>query len=243
MSSIRRIAFLLALGLPALGPLQAQSSSSNPAPAQQPTTSTSGATSVQARIHARREARRTAAIHDAYSHLYEAYMGGGYMRFTPGSTLQRVNEYNWNVGFTRYYSERTGVTLDARGIYGQPFIEPKSGNQNITKPEISQYTGMIGPTYRFLLEPKYSVAGRVMGGVVHGRFSGDTSGNQNLSTFLGLWPDTTTFAASAAVLVDYNVSPNLAIRVAPEYVATGFGSTVQNNYGYTIGIVYRFKKQ
>jgi hypothetical protein len=198
---------------------------------------------VQARIRARREQRRAAAIHDAYSHLYEAYVGGGYLRFTPGSTLQRVNEYNWNVGFTRYYSERLGVTVDGRGTYGQPFIEPKAGNSNITKPEISQYAGMIGPTYRFYMQPKYAISGRVLAGVAYGNFSGDTGGQQSVSTYLGLWPDGTTYAASASLLFEYNLAPNIGLRVAPEYVATGFGSTIENNLGYTAGIVYRFGKQ
>ena len=40
-----------------------------------------GAVSVQARIRARREQRRAQAIQDAYSHLYETYIGMGYLRF------------------------------------------------------------------------------------------------------------------------------------------------------------------
>lgn len=248
MSSICRIAFLLALGLPVAGPLQAQSSSSNPAPtenAPQPvaTLSNPGAASVQARIRARREARRIAAIHDAYAHSFEAYAGGGYMRFTPGSTLQRVNEYSWDTGFTRYYSQRLGVTVDGRGYYGQPFIRPVSFNQNITKPEISQYAGMIGPTYRLKMEPRYAISGRVMAGGVYGHFSGDISENETLATYLGLWKDSSTYAANASVMVDWNLMPNVALRVAPEYFATGFGSKAQNNLGYTITMVYRFGKQ
>ena len=249
MSSIRRIAFLLALGLPVVGALQAQSSSSNPAPAdkaQQPaatTTSTGGAASVQARIRARREARRIAAIHEAYSNTFEAYAGGGYLRFTPGSTLQRVNEYNWDTGFTRYYNQKLGATIDVRGNYGQPFIEPKPYNQNITRPEISEYSGLIGPTYRFKMQPRYALSGRAMVGLMHGRFSGDTSNNQQLSQYLGLWQDSTSVAADASVMVDWNLTPSVALRVAPEYFFSDFGSKAQNNLGYTITLVYRFKKQ
>ena len=51
----------------------------------------------------------------------------GYLRFTPGDSLQRVNEYNWNAGVTRYFNERLGVTIDGRGYYGTPFIEPQAG--------------------------------------------------------------------------------------------------------------------
>lgn len=227
---------------------QSSSSSSNPATptqdqAQQPAPEqTQGQISVQARIRARRAQRRAAAIHDAYDHLYEMYIGAGYLRFTPGAKLQRVNEYDWNAGVTRYFNERLGVTLDGRGYYGTPFVGLNvPTDSEITKPAISQYAGLIGPTYRFYLQPKFSVSGRVMGGFSHGNFSGDTNGFG--SAAVGLYPDGSTFAGSASFLVEYNVAPNIALRVAPEYYATGFGSTVQNSLGYTAGLVIRLGKQ
>jgi hypothetical protein len=260
MRSFRRLAFLLALILPALCAIQAESSSSSsnpatpapsqetasPAQAQQPAaTQSQGQVSVQARIKARREQRRVAAIHEIYDHLYEGYFGTGYMRFTPGATLQRVNEYDWNGGFTRYFNERMGLTLDGRGSYGTPFIEPTQGNPpagdvGLTKPAISQYAALIGPTYRFYLQPKYSISGRVMGGYARGNFTGDTNGYGTLGV---LYPDASTYAASAGILGEYNLTPSVGLRVAPEYFLTGFGSTLQNNLGFTAGIVYRFGKQ
>src|SRR3954463_11564495 len=39
-----------------------------------------GPVTVQGRVRARREQRRAQAIRDAYSHLYEAYIGMGYLR-------------------------------------------------------------------------------------------------------------------------------------------------------------------
>ena len=260
MQSFRRLSFLLALVLPALCAIQAESSSSSSNPAtptasqettsqaqaQQPaSTESQGQVSVQARIKARREARRVTAIHEIYDHLYEGYIGGGYLRFTPGATLQRVNEYNWNGGFTRYFSERLGVTVDGRGYYGTPFIEPQqgtppAGSVGQTKPTISQYAALIGPTYRFYLQPRFSISGRVMGGYARGNFTGDTNG---LGTLGVLYPDGSTYAASASIAGEYNLSPSLGLRVAPEYYLTGFGSTLQNNLGFTAGIVWRFGKQ
>ena len=249
MHSFCRLALLLALGLPAIQTVQAQSSSSTPpvsAPdqAQQSAASqTSGQLSVQARIRARREQRRAAAIREAYSHRYEGYLGGGYLRFRLPSPLQRVNELNWDGGFTRYFDERLGVTVDGRGLYGTAFVYP-NGSSNITKPSIGQYAALIGPSYRFYIQPKYSIAGRVMGGFAYGNFSGDTGGNTAISHgVLGLYPDGTTYAVSASIVGEYNVSPSIAVRVAPEYFLTGFGSSMQNDLGFTAGIVYRFGKQ
>ena len=249
MHSFRRLAFLLALCLPAMHAVQAQSSSSNPtSPTQDRAQQSASATqsqpqiSVQARIKARREQRRVAAIHETYDHLYDAYVGGGYMRFRPGTYLQRVSMYCWDTGITRYFDERLGVTVDGRGYYGTPFVGlNKVTNSAITKPAISQYAVMAGPTYRFYLQPKFSVSGRVMGGYAKGNFSGDTNGFGGVA--LGLYPDASTYAFDASFLVEYNLAPNIGLRVAPEYFLTGFGSTRQNSLGFTSGIVYRFGKQ
>jgi hypothetical protein len=266
MSSSRRLALLLALSFAAVtaGVAQSPTSSSNPAPDQAQAGQTAGEVqgqlSVQARIRARRAQRRAAAIHDAYAHLYDAYAGMGYLRFEPGPGypasgsaphgpgLARAHEYAWNVGLTRYYSERMGVTVDGRGYYGTAWVGLQPDNtinsvQGITNPAISQYAALIGPTYRFYLQPKYSVSGRVLGGFAYGNFSGDTNHSTILSTDLGLWPNGSAFAASASIPVEYNLTPRIGLRVAPEFYMTSFGSTEQKSLGFTTGIVVRFGKQ
>jgi hypothetical protein len=247
MRSFRRLALLLALGLPALPAIQAQSSSSNPptsAPAQDQTQQQAPAPTpqqltVQARIRARREQRRATAIHDAYSHRFEVYSNMGYLRFKPGPSIQRLTFYAWDTGITRYYNERFGINIDGRGYYGTAYVglNPYS----LTRPAISEYNALAGPTYRFYLQPKYSFAGRVLAGFAHGNFSGDTNGLHG--TTLGLYPDSNTFAVSASVIGEANLTTNVSFRLAPEYFATGFGSSMQNSLGFTGGIVYRFGKQ
>jgi hypothetical protein len=198
-----------------------------------------GQVSVQARIRARREQRRAQAIHDAYSHLYETYVGMGYLRFSPGPDLQHVTYYSWNAEFTRFYSERLGVTVGGRGYYGSPFTYVNFSS--ITRPAISTYMVMGGPVYRIYLQPKYSISGRVMGGWALGHFSGDTNGFG--STSLGMWPDGNTYAINGGLTGEYNVSPGFSLRLSGEYVGTGFGSTMQNSFGFTSGFIYRFGKQ
>lgn len=212
-----------------------------------------GQLTVQARIRQRREQRRATAIHDAYDHRWETYEGGGYLRFTPGPSLQRLTWYSWDAGLTRYSSERLGFTLDARGYFGHAFVGLNNSSQgNFTRPEISMYNVLVGPVYRFYMQPKYSISGRVMGGWALGNFSGDTNGHQNAcyypnaqSTTLtcSLYPDTNTFAASASIIAEYNLTPSFAFKLAPEYFFSGFGSTTQASRGFTAGIVYRFGKQ
>jgi hypothetical protein len=271
MSSFRRFALLLALVLATATAALAQSSTSSssqtdqaqpPSMDVQNAAQSQGALSVQARIRARRAQRRAAAIHEAYAHRFEAYTGMGYLRFVPGPGspavaatptspavphgpgLEHAHEYAWNVGVTRYFDERLGLTVDGRGYYGTAYVYlNQATNSAITNPAISQYAALAGPTYRFYLQPRFSVSGRVLVGIEKGNFSGDVNHNPTLSTELGLWPDGYTFAGSASIPVEYNLTPKVGLRVAPEYYFTGFGSTVQYTRGFTTGIVIRFGKQ
>ncbi len=98
----------------------------------------------------RREQRRATAIHDAYDHRFETYANLGYLRFTPGQNQQRTTFYAWDIGLTRYYTERMGVNLEARGNYGIAYVGLHPETQGaFTRPKISQYDVMLGPTYRF----------------------------------------------------------------------------------------------
>ncbi|HEX4031849.1 MAG TPA: hypothetical protein VHX20_15895 [Terracidiphilus sp.] len=258
MYSFRRSVLLLALACVALPFAQAEGSSSNPqAPATQdssqpaqsqptqshPAQETPQQLSVQARIRMRREQRRATAIHDAYDHLYEAYVGMGFLRFSPGKYLQRTTFYAWNTGLTRYYSERFGVNFDARGSEGIVYTGLQQGvtNAGNTRLKISMYNLMIGPTYRFYMQPKYSISGRVLGGVALSSFSGDTNGEG--STTFGIWPDGTTYSIDGSIIGQYNISPTVTIRLTGEDLATGFGSSLQNSFGFTSGVTYRFGRR
>jgi hypothetical protein len=266
MSSSFRLALLLALGLTAAATVFAQSSpSSSPSdqaqPQTQPAAQSVGALSVQARIRARRAARRAAAIHEVYTHRYEAYTGMALQRFEPGpgpcsssnpctgsfphGMLEHAWDYAWNVGLTRYQNERLGWNIDGRGYYATAYVGgPYSPDNNaITNPAISQYALMAGPTYRFYLQPKFSIALRGLAGFEKGNFSGDTDHSTALATQLGLWKDGYTFAASPAIPFEFNVSPKIGLRVAPEYYFSGFGSNLQRSRAFTVSFVYRFGKQ
>ena len=183
MSSSCRLALFLALGLAAATAASAQSSSSSSpsdqsqAQPEQNAAQSAGALSVQARIKARRAKRRAAAIHEAYSHRYEAYTGIGVQRFEPGPGPVVTNpgsfphgqldtwEYAWNVGLTRYRNERLGWNVDGRGYYSTAYVggpnAPVTGIYNVA---ISQYALMAGPSYRFYLQPKFSVSVRGLAG-------------------------------------------------------------------------------
>lgn len=262
MHLFRRYALLLAFSLPAMSavlahgassspsdsaPVQGTSSSSQPSQAQQTAAETQGQLSVQQRIRQRREQRRATAIHDAYDHRWESYLDSGFLRFTPGPSQQRLNFYEWESGLTRFSNERLGYTLDARGYYGTAFVGLNYTNS--TRYAISQYDLLVGPVYRFYLQPKFAISGRVLAGAGYGNFTGDTNGFKNICPLPGatgaclLYPSGVSYAVSAGIIGEYNLTPSVSFKLVPEYFFTGFGSTLQASPGFTAGIVYRFGKQ
>lgn len=203
---------------------------------QQPAAKPAENTSVQARIRARRQQRTAQLINEIYSRKYEAYFGGGYLRFLPGN-LQRVNEVSWDGGFTDYLTHKLGVTVDVRGQYGTAYTY--NNEFDIHQPQIHQFAFLGGPQYRIYARPHVAVSARVLAGGVYGDFNGDTRG---LGSLLRLYPDGTAVGVNAGLPVDFNLSPRLAVRLTPEYFLTTFGSTTQNNRGFTAGVVYRLGK-
>lgn len=245
MFLFRRFVFLLALLMPAFVAVHAETneSSSTSAPvdgqAQAQAPADNPQMSVQERIRLRRQQREAQTIHDTYSQEWEGYLGMGYLRFIPGPDKQRVAYYAWDTGVTRYLSQRLGVTGDARGYFGTAFVGLNFAA--ITRPAISEYTFMAGPTYRVYLRPKYSVSVRAMGGTALGNFSSDTNGFGSVA--LGLYPDGWTYAISPSLLGEANISPNLSLRLSGDDLVTGFGSSTQNSFGFNVGFVYRFGKK
>jgi len=191
------------------------------------------------RIKARHRQRIRHIIEDTYSHQYEAYFGGGYLRFRPGQNLQKTSEADWNVGFTDYFHGRLGATADFRGYYGTTYTNVNP--YQVFSPSISQYTFMAGPQYRFFEGQHWGWSAYVLAGAGHGNFSTGTGGLPG--SYIGLYPDGNALNVSPGVAVDYNLGPGLAIRLSSVYLLSRYGSDTQNNLGFNIGVVYRFGRQ
>jgi Ca2+-binding RTX toxin-like protein len=202
----------------------------------------SGSTPLQAQFSRRREtnanrrARIERTIQDTYSHKWEGGAGGGYLRFRSGEDLQRNNEVTFWVSGTRFFNPKLGILADVRGAYGNA----KVGNTefNIKNPQISQYTFMAGPNYRFYLREKMAASVFGTAGAGIGKFDSGSKGIP--ADQLGLWPSETRAVFSAGLNLDYNFYPNLAFRITPTYLGSTWGGTIQNNLGVNLGVVYRF---
>jgi hypothetical protein len=188
--------------------------------------------------NANRKARIARTIQETYSHRYEVFGGGGYLRWRSGPYLKRNNEVTWDTRATYFLTPKLGITGEAEGAFGNakiPNVFVLNGDYN---PQINEYFFMGGPTYRFLRREKYAVSANVSAGDAWGIFSGGSKGVP--STIIGMWPDGNALAVTANVNLDYNLSPNLALRITPNWIGTTFGSTFQSNAGFNAGVVYRF---
>jgi len=197
---------------------------------------------------ASRQERIARTIENTYNHRWEVGGGGGYLRFRSGEYKQKNNEVTWATAATYYLSPKLGLMGDIRGSFGNAKVGPNIYNEAYN-PLINEYTFMAGPNLRFYRKEKAAVSLHVLGGVAMGNFDGGAKGL--LSQDIGLWQSATRPSFSAGVNFDYNLYPNLALRVTPTYVGTMFKladsdpspqphGTLQNNAGVNVGLFYRF---
>ncbi len=208
---------------------------------------TAGAQKKQVR-HARREtnasrqARIARTIDETYAHRWEIFGGGGYERFRPGEYLKKNNEISWAADATYFLSPKLGVVASAQGSFGYAKTYSNSTfTTYVPKAQINEYYFMAGPSYRFYAKEKMAVSVQAKAGAGWGIFGGGSKGIPPED--LGIWPEEVRTAFSVGISGDYNLYPNLALRVTPEYVGTTFGGKIQNNIGFNAGIVYRFGKR
>ncbi len=200
--------------------------------------------SYESRRQLTKQRREAQVITETYSHRWEVYGGGDYMRFRPGPYIHNSGMGAWTLGLTRYFTPRLGITADARGYYGSNSLGASSsfttGNFNTYNAKFSVFPFTIGPQYRFYGSPKWSVSGVVQAGAVYGYFDAHTNGH--LPQNVGFYPAGIVAGGIASLDIDYNLSPGLALRVAPNVLFDDFGG-VDHNQGVLVGIVYRFGRQ
>ncbi len=190
--------------------------------------------------NASRQARIQRTIEATYAHPWEVFGGGGYLRWRSGEFTQKNNEISWVAGTSYYLTPKLAIVGIAQGSFGK--AHPLRFNPNaapIPNPQINEYFFTGGANYRFYEKEKVAFSVQGTGGIAWGIFSSG-SPTSYYGPQIGLWQDGFRPAFTLSVNADYNVYPNLAVRLSPTYVGTTFGGQVQNNLGFNAGIVYRF---
>ncbi len=245
MCDVRKLAVRLVLSGLAVGWLAGAI-----APANAQTVTQTQSRKRKQESHARHEtnatrlARIARTTEETYSHRYEIFGGGGYLRFRSGEYLRKNNEISWATAFNYYLTHKFAVVGDARGSFGNAHALTNN-EYGVYNPQINEYTFMGGVSYRFVAKEKFAVSAQALAGTGWGIFSGGSKGIPG--TDLGLWESGLRPAYSLGVSADYNLYPNLALRFTPTWVGTNFvgpnGSKIQDNIGFNLGILYRFGKQ
>lgn len=190
--------------------------------------------------NASRQARIQRTIEDTYSHRWEVFGGGGFLRWRSGESTQKNNEVSWAAGTSYFLSPKLSIIGEAQGSFGR--AKPLPFNSAYTlpgNPQINEYFFTGGANYRFYAKEKLALSAQGTGGIAWGIFSSGSPYSYSASQ-IGLWNDGSRPAFTVSVNADYNFYPNLAFRFAPTYVGTTFGGQVQNNVGFNAGVVYRF---
>jgi hypothetical protein len=197
--------------------------------------------------NASRQARIQRTIKDTYTHRWEVFGGGGYMRFRSGEYTQKNNEVTWNFAPHYYLNPKLAIVVDTRGMFGNAkTIRCCNGaNTQAPNPQINEYAFTGGVGYRFYSSLRYALSAEALGGIGIGNFSGASKGLTYVQT--GFWQDAARPAFIINLAGDVNIFPNLAFRIAPTYVGTTFtspsGGSLQNSLGFNAGVVYRFGRQ
>ena len=211
--------------------------------------------------NASRQARIARTIQDTYSHRWEAYGGGGYLRWKSGDATKKNNEVSWDAAANYYLNPKLAIVGDAQGSFGFAHQQLPLQFAQIARPEINEYLFTGGASYRFYAKERVALSAQATAGVAWGIFSGGAKALTGPE--VGLWEDGFVPAAKVSFNVDYNVYPNLAVRVSPTYVltdfqyapqatvlsnlsrgaATSYNSEIQNSLGFNVGVIYRFGRQ
>jgi len=245
MCDVRKLAVRLVLSGMAVGLL---AGAITPANAQTVTQTQSKKrkqeTHARHETNATRLARIQRTTEETYSHRWEVFGGGGYLRFRSGEYLRKNNEITWATAANYYFTPKFAVVGDARGSFGKAHALTNN-EYGVYNPQINEYTFMGGVSYRFVAKEKFAMSAQALAGTGWGIFSGGSKGIPGSD--LGLWNDGLRPAYSLGVSADYNLYPNLALRFTPTWVGTNFvgptGSTIQNNLGFNLGILYRFGRR
>lgn len=191
-----------------------------------------------------KQRREAQLVTDTYSHRWEVYTGGQYMRFRPGPDVHNSGTGGWTLGATRYFTPRFGITADARGNYGNNSLGAvNSGGLNTYNVKFATFPFTIGPQYRFYGTSKWSISGAFQVGAIYGYFDRDTNGFP--PQLIGLYPASWVGAGIGSIDIDYNLGPAMAIRFAPHVLLDNFGGhgNIDHNQGLLVGLVFRFGRQ
>lgn len=171
-----------------------------------------------------------------YNNKWELYGGFAFSHFNAGPALfQGSNLGGFDIQGTRWLTRRFGATANGRGYYGTNGVRPNPFG--IRGPLVFEHLFLGGVTYRSLRNKHAALDLHALAGYGLGNFEHALGGVPPQA--VGLFSNGGTFATALGGSLDLNRSPKLALRISPDYILTRYGSISQNEFGISVGILYR----
>jgi hypothetical protein len=194
-----------------------------------------------------------------YDDKYEIYGGLGFSHFKSGPELAAgANLGGFDVQGTWWLTGRLGATANIRGYYGTQGVNPNQ--YGVGGPIVFEHMFLGGATYRLIAREHaalnvHGMVGGAEGSFSHGLGTSPTDPSYNIQPRdVGMYDDGLVLASTIGGSLDLNRSPRLALRISPDWIITRYGgygtpSNVpspflthsQNEFGISVGILYRFK--
>jgi hypothetical protein len=186
-----------------------------------------------------------------YNNKYEIYGGAAFSHFKSGPLLtEGTNLGGFDVQGTRWFTGRLGATANLRGYYGTQGPAPNAFN--VHGPLVYEHLFLGGATYRLLAREHAALDAHALAGGAYGVFDGGLSGSGAQPRDVGLYNNGGSFASAVGGSLELNRSPRLALRISPDWIMTRYGgyttptivpsprgSFAQNEFGVSVGILYR----
>jgi hypothetical protein len=194
-----------------------------------------------------------------YDNKYEVYGGLGFSHFKSGPQLAAgANLGGFDVQGTWWLWRRLGATANIRGYYGTQGVNPNP--YGLSGPFVFEHMFLGGATYRLIAREHAALSLHGMVGGADGVFSHalgqdpNNPGRTVLPRDVGMYNDGLGLASTIGGSLDLNRSPRLALRISPDWIMTRYGgygtpyyapsafvTHSQNEFGISVGILYRFK--
>ena len=194
-----------------------------------------------------------------YDNKYEIYGGAGFSHFKSGPALaEGANLGGFDAQATWWLTKRLGATGNLRGYYGTQGVDPNP--YGVGGPFVFEHMFLGGATYRLLAGEHAALNAHGMVGGAYGVFSSGLGNDPNNPSYavqprdVGMYNNGLALATTIGGSLDLNRSPRLALRISPDWILTRYGgygtpsgipspsiTRSQNEFGISVGILYRFK--
>jgi hypothetical protein len=174
-----------------------------------------------------------------YNNRWDAFGGFSYARFqtTLGVNL-KANLYGWKGQVTGWFNPIVGLSAATGNYYGN--VSLPANAFNVTSASISEHMFLIGPEFRILRDPKWTVDTHLLLGGTYGIFDNSFHNTGVSPNFFDLYNNQLAFAMAVGGSFDRNLNPNWSVRLITDFQPTHYGLAFQDEFSGSVGIVYKW---